>query len=110
VPKKLVSVSQGRPIVVATHLCFDAMTNRDTFVNTLGDANVIMVLGGHYHKAKVTPYKGINFVQLPSINSAWPEVTVIRITSNRLVAIPYDYSKRQWVDNPEKILDVKISR
>jgi hypothetical protein len=110
VPNKLASISKGTPIVVATHLCFDAMTNRDAFVDSLGDANVIMVLGGHYHKAKVTIYRGVNFVQLPSVNSAWPEVTVIRVTSNRLIAIPYDYTKRQWIDNPAKILDVKISR
>jgi hypothetical protein len=108
VPEKLASISKGTPIVVATHLCFDAMTNRDAFVDTLAEANVIMVLGGHYHKAKVTSYRDVNFVQLPSVNSAWPEVTVIRITSNRLVAIPYDYSKSQWIDNPGKILDVKI--
>ena len=110
VPKKLASIPQRTPIVVATHLCFDAMTNRDAFVDALGDANVIMVLGGHYHKAKVTPYRGVNFVQLPSVNSAWPEVTVIRITSNRLVAIPYDYCKCQWIDDPGKILHVKVSR
>ena len=110
VPKKLASIPQRTPIVVATHLCFDAMTNRDAFVDALGDANVIMVLGGHYHKAKVTPYRGVNFVQLPSVNSAWPEVTVIRITSNRLVAIPFDYCKCQWIDDPGKILDVKVSR
>jgi hypothetical protein len=109
VPDKLVSIPKDRPVVVAVHLCFDAMTNRDAFVDALGDANVIMVLGGHYHKAKVTPYRGVNFVQLPSVNSAWPEVTVIRITSNRLTAIPYDYSKRQWIENPGKILDAKIS-
>jgi hypothetical protein len=108
VPEKLASIPKGTPIVVATHLCFDAMTNRDAFVDALAGANVIMVLGGHYHKAKVTPYKGVNFVQLPSVNSAWPEVTVIRIISNRLVAIPYDYSKRQWMDKPGKILNVKI--
>jgi hypothetical protein len=108
VPEKLASIPKGTPIVVATHLCFDAMTNRDAFVDALGSANVIMVLGGHYHKAKVTPYRGVNFVQLPSVNSAWPEVTVIRITSNRLVAIPYDYRKHQWIDTPGKILDVKI--
>jgi hypothetical protein len=95
---------------VATHLCFDAMTNRDAFVDALGDANVIMVLGGHYHKAKVTPYRGVNFVQLPSVNSARPEVTVIRITSNRIVAIPFDYCKCQWIDDPGKILHVKVSR
>lgn len=110
VPEKLASIPQGTPIVVATHLCFDAMTNRDAFVKALGDANVIMVLGGHYHKAKVTPYQGVNFVQLPSVNSAWSEITVIRITSNRLVAIPYDYSECKWIDNPQKILNSKISR
>ncbi len=109
VPEKWASVPQGRPIVVATHLCFDAMTNRDAFVDALADANVIMALGGHYHKAKVTPYRGINFVQLPSTKSPWPEVTAIRVTSDRLTAIPYDYIKNQWIDNPGKILDVKIS-
>ncbi len=110
VPEKWASPPQGRPTVVATHLCFDAMTNRDEFVDALADANVIMALGGHYHKAKVTPYRGINFVQLPSTKSAWPEITAIRITQNRLTAIPYDYNKNQWIDNPGKILDVKISR
>ncbi|MDT8302137.1 MAG: metallophosphoesterase [Sedimentisphaerales bacterium] len=109
VPAKLVSTPKGTPIVVATHLCFDAMTNRDAFVDALGDANVIMALGGHYHKAKVTHYRGVNFVQLPSVNSEWQEVTVIRITSNRLIAIPYDYAKHKWIDNPGKILDVQIS-
>lgn len=110
VPEKWASVPKGTPIVVATHLCYDAMTNRDAFVDALAGANVIMALGGHYHKAKVTPYRGINFVQLPSTKSAWPEVTAIRITSDRLTAIPYDYSKNKWIDNPGKILDVKISR
>ena len=110
VPEKLVSVPKGTPVVVATHLCLDAMTNRDAFVDALKDANVIMVLGGHYHKAQVKSYRGINFVQLPSVNSAWTEITVIRITADRLVAIPYDYSKNQWTEDPGKILDVKISR
>jgi predicted phosphodiesterase len=110
VPEKWASPPKGRPTIVATHLCYDAMTNRDAFVDALADANVTMVLGGHYHKAKVTPYRGINFVQLPSTKSAWPEITAIRITQNRLTAIPYDYNKNKWIDNPGKILDVKISR
>jgi hypothetical protein len=110
VPEKLASIPKGRPIIVAVHLCLDAMTNRDAFVDALGDANVIMVLGGHYHKATVRPYRGVDFVQLPSVNSAWSEVTVIRITSHRLVAIPYDYSKGQWTDDSQKILDTKISK
>jgi len=110
VPEKLVSVPEGTPIVAAVHLCLDAMTNRDAFVDALAGANVIMVLGGHYHKAAVRAYRGVNFVQLPSVNSDWSEVTVIRITSDRLVAIPFDYVKGQWIDDPRKILDTKISR
>jgi hypothetical protein len=110
VPEKLASVPKDTPIIVAVHLCLDAMTNRDAFVDALGDANVIMVLGGHYHKATVRSYRNVNFVQLPSVNSAFSEVTVIRITSDRLVAIPYDYGKGQWTDNPGKILDVKLPK
>ncbi|MBN1803660.1 MAG: metallophosphoesterase [Sedimentisphaerales bacterium] len=108
-PQQWASVPPKTPVIVATHLCLDAMTNRDAFVDALSDANVIMVLGGHYHKAKVTNYRGVNFVQLPSVKSDFTEVTVIRITSDRLVAIPYDYSANKWTDNPQKILDVNIS-
>ncbi|MGE5297184.1 MAG: metallophosphoesterase family protein, partial [Solirubrobacterales bacterium] len=48
--KTLAKVPEGKPVVVATHLCFDAITNRDEFVDAFGKANVILVLGGHYHK------------------------------------------------------------
>jgi len=109
-PDKWALVPKGTPTVVATHLCLDAMTNRDKFVDALEGGNVIMVLGGHYHKAKVTKYRDINFVQLPSVNSAWTEVTAIRITPTRLTAIPYDYNKNKWTGKPGKILDMNIKR
>ncbi len=109
VPEKLASLPETKPVVVALHLCLDAMTNRDVLVDALGDAKVIMVLGGHYHKAAVRSYRGINFVQLPSVNSDWTEVTVIRVTPDRIVAIPFDYSKGRWVEDSGKILDTKIS-
>ncbi|MCU0918127.1 MAG: metallophosphoesterase, partial [Planctomycetes bacterium] len=64
--RTLAQVPKGKPVVVATHLCFDAITNRDEFVEAFGDANVILVLGGHYHKATVHEYRGYHFVQLPS--------------------------------------------
>ena len=64
--KDLANLAKGTPVVVAMHLCFDAITNRDEFVQALGDANVVLVLGGHYHKAKVDRFREINFVQLPS--------------------------------------------
>ena len=95
------------PIVVATHLCFDAITNRDELVDAFGDANVILMLGGHYHKATVHRYRDVNFVQLPSPRDQ-TEVTVIRVSPERLVAIPYDHAKKRWTDDARKILDVKI--
>lgn len=107
--KDIAKLPKGKPVVVAMHLCFDALTNRDELVEAFGDANVILVLGGHYHKAKVDGYRGIHFVQLPSPAPKSPnEFTVIRITSDRLVAIPYDYEKKEWDTDPGKTLDVQI--
>lgn len=107
--KDLAKVPAGTPVVVATHLCFDAITNRDEFIDAFGNANVILVLGGHYHKAAVNIYRGVNFVQLPSpAPGSAREVTVLRIESDRLVAIPFDYEKDQWCADLKKILDVKI--
>ncbi|MBN1506824.1 MAG: metallophosphoesterase [Sedimentisphaerales bacterium] len=105
----LAKVPEGRPVIVATHLCFDAITNRDEFVDALGKANVILVLGGHYHKATVHNYRGFNFVQLPSPAPNGPnEFTVIRITSDRLVAIPFNYEENRWAAEKQKILDVQV--
>lgn len=107
--KTLSKIPKGAPVVVATHLCFEAITNRDDFVDALGRANVILVLGGHYHKASVNRYRNINFLQLPSPAPSSPsEVTVIRISSERLVAVPFDYEKNQWCTDTKKILDAKI--
>ncbi len=105
--QQLAKTPAGTPVVVATHLCFDAITNRDKLIDTFGKANVILVLGGHYHKATVHRYRGFHFVQFPSPRDQ-TEVTVLRITPDRLVAIPYDHAKKQWTDNRGKILDVKI--
>lgn len=107
----LSKIPKGAPVVVATHLCFEAITNRDDVVDALDQANVILVLGGHYHKASVNRYKGLNFLQLPSPTPNSPsEVTVIRIDSERLIAISFDYEKGQWCTNPKKILDTRIQR
>jgi len=85
------------------------MTNRDEFIQALGDANVILILGGHYHKATVHAYRGHHFVQLPSPTRNTPnEFTVIRITGDRVIAIPFNYDRKEWARDPKKILDVKI--
>lgn len=105
----LAKVPQGKPVVVATHLCFEAITNRDEFVDAFGDANVILVLGGHYHKATVSQFRGFNFVQLPSPEpKSSREFTVIRITADRLVALPFNYRDNNWVTDKRKILDTPI--
>ncbi len=105
----LAKIPKGKPVVVATHLCFDAITNRDQVVDAFGDANVILVLGGHYHKATVHQYRGINFVQCPSPEpKSSGEFTVLRITSDRLLAIPFNYRDNQWTMDQRKILDTAI--
>jgi hypothetical protein len=105
----LAKVPRGKPVVVATHLCFEAITNRDQLVDAFGDANVILVLGGHYHKATVNHYRGIPFVQLPSpAPKSSSEFTVIRITADRLLALPFNYRDNQWVSDKRKILDTPI--
>ena len=106
---KLKEMPEETPVIVATHLCFDAITNRDAFCDAMAEANVIAVLGGHYHRAKINQYRGYHFIQLPSPAAGSPdEFTVVQVTSNRLLAIPYDYRKRQWNDDPEKWLDTTI--
>ena len=109
VRRSLADTPAGTPVVIAAHLCYDAMTNRDALVDAIGDSNVIAILGGHYHKAKVDRYRGQSFIQLPSPFRGSPsEFTAIRITSDRIVAIPYNYEQQKWVDEPKKTLDLEI--
>ena len=106
--KQLAKTPNEQPVVLFTHLCHDAMTNRDELVETVGKANVILVLGGHYHYSSVNKYRGLTFVQLPSPKSKYTEFTVLRISSGRLLAMPYDFVKKEWVSGPRKALDITI--
>jgi len=109
VRQELAKLPEGRPAIVATHLCFDAMTNRDELIEAIGDANVILILGGHYHKAKVNEYRGFHFVQLPSpAPNSRNEVTVIRVAADRLTAVPFDYDEKKWSTQPGRFLNVQI--
>jgi hypothetical protein len=106
----LAEVPPETPVIVALHLCFDAITNRDKLIEAIGNANVIAILGGHYHQAKVDRYGGRNFVQLPSPATGSPsEFTVFRVAPDRIVAIPYDYERKTWSDHPKKLLDLRLS-
>ena len=106
--EQLAKLPPEKPVVIFTHLCHDAMTNRDELVETIGKSNVIMVLGGHYHYSSVNQYRGLTFVQLPSPKSKFTEFTVFQVTQNRLIAMPYDFKKKEWVSGSRKVLDKKI--
>ena len=106
--EQLARLPEEKPVVIFTHLCHDAMTNRDELVETIGKSNVIMVLGGHYHYSSVNQYRGLTFVQLPSPKSKFTEFTVFQVTQNRLIAMPYDFKKKEWVSGSRKVLDKKI--
>jgi hypothetical protein len=105
----LARVAGRTPVVVATHLCLDAITNKDEFVDAFGPANVILVLGGHYHKAAVATYRGIHFVQLPSPSPKFANAfTVIHITADRLIAVPFNYREGKWTADERLILNTPI--
>jgi len=102
---ELAKIPQDRPVIIALHLCLDAITNREELVKSFGKSNIILVLGGHYHKATVGEYGGYRFVQLPSPQST-TQFTVIRIENGRLVAIPFDFKSKEWSARPR--LDARL--
>lgn len=107
--KDLAKQDRATPVVVALHLCYDAITNRDALVDAFGEANVVLVLSGHYHKSKADRYRGVNFLQLPSPAPNGPrEVMVVRIGADRLVAIPYNYDKNAWNQDARQSFDLTI--
>lgn len=107
--REIAKAPAGQPIVVAMHLCLDAITNPKDVAAALGDGRVAMVLGGHYHKASVRMLGKVPFVQLPSPDPKFPpEITVIRITPQRKIAIPYDYRRKAWANDPRKVLDAPL--
>jgi len=107
--KELAKTAKDTPVVVAMHLCYDSIANRDALADAFGDANVILVLGGHYHQSKVDRFRGIAFVQLPSPAKNGPgQFMVVRISRKRLVAIPWSYRDHRWADRPGVTLDTAI--
>ena len=106
--RRELAVAGHRPAVVVTHYCLDAIRNKDEFADCLDTGNVLLVLGGHYHHAIASTYGGHRFLQLPS-PATTTQFAVIRFSSNRLLAITYDYARRQWVNDARSQVDVAIS-
>lgn len=104
--QELAKADKSTPTIVATHLCYDAITNRDDLIEVLKPYRILAVLGGHYHKAKVDHYGGVAFVQIPSPAPGSPsEVMVVRVTPERILALPYDYEQESWATESRKVLD-----
>lgn len=91
----LKSVPAGKPVIVASHYCFEAISNRDAYVDAMGDANVVLVLGGHYHQSTVNEYRGKRFVQVGSPRTG-SMFTVVRVRGNQVSNIAWDFHRRQW--------------
>jgi hypothetical protein len=107
----LARTPKGTPAVVAMHIPLDAARNRDEVVQSFGDANVVLVLGGHLHHTVAGEYKGYRFLQLPSPKpepKPQTEVVAIRITADRLLALTWDYAAGKWSDDPKKTIDAAI--
>jgi hypothetical protein len=106
----LAQAPADQPTIVATHLCYDAITNRQALLDVLRPYRVLAILGGHYHKAKIDREGGRLFLQLPSpAPGSLPEVMVVRISPERLVALPYDYAQRRWSTDPRKVVDMPLT-
>lgn len=107
---QLVQAPAGTPTIVATHLCYDAITNKDELLDALRPFHVLAILGGHYHKAKVDHYRQRVFIQIPSPAPGSPsEFMVFRVTPERIVALPYDYEQKTWVTQSGKMLDMPLA-
>lgn len=102
----LSQLADDQPVVVVMHQCADSLTNKDALLTALGGANVLAVLGGHYHKAVKMEVGGIPFYQLPSPKSDQPAVTVVRVTSDRLSICTRGVREGEWLDS--LTLDVPI--
>ena len=106
---QLAQSPRDQPTVVATHLCYDALTNKDELLQVLAPYRILVILGGHYHKTRVDHYQGRYFVQLPSPAPNGPrEVAVFRISPERLVMRAFSYATNSWVDEPGKSLDAPL--
>jgi len=89
-----------KPIIVALHLCADAIQNMSELTAAMQGHNVILVLTGHYHQPQVQQFGGVSFVQLPSPASKIQAVSVVRVTENRVTVCPYDYARNEWMARP----------
>ena len=107
--KLLSAAPRDQPTIVATHLCLDAITNKDELIEVLAPFRILMILSGHYHKTRVDVYRDRTFVQLPSpAPNGQREIAVFKITADRMWMRAYSYAKNNWVDEPGKILDAPL--
>lgn len=104
--KDLSSLPPHQPVIIASHYCFEAVGNKDELADVFGTANVILYMGGHYHRATHQRYRGYDFIQAPS-PTVFSQFWVIRVTPDRLLALVYDYKQKKWLQEPR--VDVAIA-
>jgi len=95
VRRDLATVEHGRPVVIATHYCFESIHNRDALIEALGKSNVVLILGGHFHQATLTEYRGRRFVQVPSARYA-QAFSVVRVAGSEVSVAVWDARRQAW--------------
>lgn len=94
----LSDVNATTPVIIVTHLCHDAITNKNEFVSAFKDKNVVLVLGGHYETPTLQEYAGYTFVQMPGPrNEDYQAVSAFHITNDRVTAAVWDVDTGVWL-------------
>ncbi len=105
--RDLAGVPKGMPVVLAMHYCLEAISNKDELIESFGDANVVLALGGHYHIGSLKTYRGVPFIQVPS-PTARSQFVVVRIADGRHAVAAYDYGLKDWSQSPVGFLNVSL--
>ncbi len=109
----LASTEQGTPVVLFVHCRLDRFRNTDEALLLLADHHILLVVGAHVHKPAVFQTAGIDCLDVGQcrdhpIDPAYGRnLYVVRITDDRLVAVPWrwdlgDWERGQRWANPEE--------
>lgn len=91
----LARIPKDQPVVIASHYCFESISNPDAYIDAMGNANVIVVLGGHYHQPTSNLYRGKRFIQVGSPRTG-STFTVVKISNSSANTAVWDFNQHRW--------------
>jgi hypothetical protein len=121
--KDLSLLPKGTPIILAMHVWPDTTTGDRSchldeesggkLLNIIKGKNIIAWLHGHGHHSEHHIWNGIDMLSTgfcyyrPGCKDGTPTFMVFHITDNRLIAVDYNWDKKQWA---EVYVDKAITR